>query len=123
MGIFAIIIVAILAIVSIYSYRGLVRRGISTEGRNLLGDINKGEQSYRHRTGSYYANSSAETKSTKLGVDFRKNKYFTSYTITKNDGNGTFTAITSAYKDKALTLYGATTSKPIIVDDFVPQGQ
>ncbi|MBR3627281.1 MAG: prepilin-type N-terminal cleavage/methylation domain-containing protein [Elusimicrobia bacterium] len=119
----ALIVIAILAVISITSYRVAVKKGIATEGRNMLSDINMGEQSYRHRTGSFYVTTSAENKSTKLGVDFRKNKYFTSYTITKNDTTGKFTATTSAYNGKSLTLVGSTTSQPIITDDFSEQAE
>lgn len=119
--IFVLIIIAILAVVSIPLYRGYVKKGIAAEGRNLLSDINTGEQSYKFRTGVLYATSSPETQNTKLGVDFRKNKYFTSYTITKNDTTGSYTAVTSTYKGKNLTLVGSLSSKPVIIDNFTSE--
>lgn len=117
-----LVVIAILAIISVASYRVSVKKGIATEGRNLLSEINSAEQSYRYRTGSFYATSSAETQNKKLGLDFRKNKYFTSYTISKNDSAGTFTAVTS-YKDKTLTLVGSTANQPIITDEFTSDAE
>ena len=65
-----------MAIVAVPVYRGYVKRGMATEAKNLLSDINIGEKSYFYRTGKLYATSGAETNSAKLGVDFRKNKYY-----------------------------------------------
>ena len=118
--IFTIVIIGILAIVAVPVYRGYVKRSMSTEAKNLLSDINIGERSYFYRTGKMYATVGKETTSSKIGVDSRRNKYFTSYTITTNENVGTFIAVTS-YNNKALTLRSSITGKPEIIDSFSNQ--
>ncbi len=118
--IFALVVIGILAMIVIPTYRGYVKRGIVTEGKNLLSDVNSAQQSYRYRTGKYYSTTTAETMNAKLGVDFRKNKYFTSYTITANNTAGSFSVVTS-YNGKSLTLTGYTTQQPVITDNFTGQ--
>ena len=114
--IFAILVIGILALISVPVYRGYVRKSISTEGKNLLSDINVGERSYFYRTGNLYATSGTETNSTKIGVDARRNKYFKSYSITTG-GTKKFTATTS-FSGKTITLIGSATGKPEIIDNY-----
>ena len=115
--IFVLIVIAIISTVTLPVYRGHVRRGIAQEGRNLVSDVNSGEQSYRYRMGYFYTTSSAESQNTKLGVDFRKNKYFTSYTVSTTDNKNNFT-VTTTYNGKSIVLVGSVTTKPVITDNF-----
>ncbi len=114
-----IIIVAIISIVGIVSYRGYVRRSVATEGKALLAAINAAQQVYYNRTGAFHSSiNTKESKNASLGVDFRKNKYFTSYTITTSGEN--FSAYTE-YEGKKLTLISSSTKKPEIIDTYSNQ--
>jgi prepilin-type N-terminal cleavage/methylation domain-containing protein len=112
-----IVIVGILSIIGISTYNGYVKRSIATEGRNLLGDINTGQQSYYYRKGKYYSGGSNEQYSAILGVDARNNKYFTSYSpvSVKSDS---FIYRTNTYDGKALTIKGYVKKSPEIIDPF-----
>ena len=117
--IITILIVGILALIAVPVYRGYVRKSMSTEGKNLLSDINVGERSYFYRTGSLYATSGTETNSNKIGVDARRNKYFKSYSIAIGSAQR-FTATTS-FSGKTITLIGSITGKPEIIDNYSNQ--
>lgn len=105
--IITLIIVAILAIVAIPIYRGYVKKGIATEGKSLLGEINAAQQIYYTRHGKYFAGTAGTQYSRALGVDSERNKYFTAWHIqTSNDGQN-FTAYTNSKEGHALTLSGA----------------
>ena len=99
-------------------YKGYVKRGISTEGKNLLSEINIGQQSFYYRTGRYFDGStSAQQVTPELGVDARTNKYFTSYSkVTVTDTY--FRYKTNKYQGKSLTITGYVNRKPEIVDPF-----
>ena len=117
--IIALIIVAILAIIAIPAYRGYVKKGIATEGKALLGEINAAQQIYYSRNGQYYAGTAGQQYGSSFGVDARRNKYFTSYElISKDDTTGEFIYRTNEYKGHALTLKGSLTAEPEIIDDF-----
>ena len=120
--IIAILIIGILAIVAVPSYRAHVRKSIATEGTNLLSEIQVGEKAYFYRTG-HYLDVASTTKSVPLGVDCRKNKYFTSFRVAKNDTTKMFTATTNAYNGQALTLIGSATSKTVFKDPFTSSGE
>ena len=116
--IIALIIVAILALIAIPAYRGYVKRGIATEGKALLGEINAAQQIYYSRNGQYYAGTAGQQYGSSFGVDARRNKYFTSYEMLyKNDETGEFIYRTNTYKGHALTLKGSLTADPEIIDD------
>ena len=117
-----IAIVGILSMVAVPVYRGYVNKSISTEGKALLAEISAAEQIYYSRNGQFYVTSNAESENRALGVDARKNKYFSAYTITTSVSNGKtrFTAITKYIDDddKALTLVGSLSEEPEITDNF-----
>lgn len=111
-----VVIVAIISLMGVLAYRGYVRRSIATEGKALLGAINAAQQIYYNRMGAFHSSiNSEESYNRSLGVDFRGNKYFTSYTI-KTSGEH-FTAYTE-YEDKKLTLISSSTQKPEIIDGY-----
>ena len=116
--ILALVIVAILSIIVIPVYRGYVKRGISTEGKALLSEINIGQQSFHYRTGKYYDGAVTNAQVTpELGVNAKTNKYFTSYSkVTVTDTY--FKYKTNEYQGKALTITGYVNKKPEIVDPF-----
>ena len=106
--IITLIIVAILAIVAIPIYRGYVKKGIATEGKSLLGEINAAQQIYYTRHGQYFAGTSGTQISRALGVDARRNKYFTSWHVVTGGTNGSqFTAYANSTDGHALRLSGA----------------
>ena len=114
----ALVIVGILAVIAVPLYRGYVKRGISTEGKALLSEINIGQQSFYHRIGKYYDAAVSNAQYTpELGVDARTNKYFTSYS--KISVTSTyFKYKTNEYQGKALTITGYVNKKPEIIDPF-----
>lgn len=117
--IIALIVVAILALIAIPAYRGYVRRGIATEGKALLGEINAAQQIYYSRNGQYYAGTAGQQYGSSFGVDARRNKYFTSYEkVSVNNETGEFVYKTNEYKGHALTIKGSLTADPVIIDDF-----
>lgn len=122
--IFALIIVAILALIAVPAYRGYVKRGIATEGKALLGEVNAAQQIYYSRNGQYYAGSAGQQYGASFGVDARNNKYFTSYeTLYRNNDTGEFIVRTNEYKGHAITLKGSLTADPQIIDDFTSKVQ
>ncbi len=117
--IIALIIVAILALIAIPAYRGYVKRGIATEGKALLGEVNAAQQIYYSRNGQYYAGTAGQQYGASFGVDARRNKYFTSYEpISVDNENGVFIYKTNEYKGRSLTIRGSLTAEPEIIDDF-----
>lgn len=102
-----LIIVAILAIVAIPIYRGYVKKGIATEGKSLLGEINAAQQIYYTRHGKYFAGTAGTQYSRALGVDAERNKYFTAWNIDTSDDGQSFTAYTNSAEGHQLTLSGA----------------
>ncbi|MDD3922982.1 MAG: type IV pilin protein [Endomicrobiaceae bacterium] len=112
--IIALVILVILALVAIPVYRGYVRKGIATEGKALLGEINAAQQIYYSRHGKYYSGTSGQQIGASFGVDARRNKYFTTYHITTS--GDTFNAITDSAKGHHLTLKGYATTTPEIID-------
>ena len=115
--IIALIIVAILALIAIPAYRGYVKRGIATEGKALLGEVNAAQQIYYSRNGQYYAGTAGQQYGASFGVDARRNKYFTSYEKISVD-NDTFIYKTNEYKGHSLTIKGSLTAEPEIIDNF-----
>lgn len=116
--IITLIIVAILALILIPAYRGYVKRGIATEGKALLGEINAAQQIYYSRNGQYFAGTAGQQMGASFGVDARRNKYFKSY-HTVSDGDK-YTAYTE-YEGKKLTLKGSLTEEPEIIDGYTYQ--
>ena len=112
--IIALVILVILALVAIPVYRGYVRKGIATEGKALLGEINAAQQIYYSRHGKYYSGTSGQQIGASFGVDARRNKYFTSYYVTTS--GSTFDAVTNSAKGHHLTLKGYATTTPEIID-------
>lgn len=110
-----LVMVAILAIIGLPIYRGYVKKGIATEGKALLGEINAAQQIYYTRHGQYYAGSVGQTFGGAFGVDARRNKYFTSYNLSTDAQ--TFTATTNS-KDgtQSLTLVGSFTTDPKLIE-------
>lgn len=102
-----LIIVAILAIVAIPIYRGYVKKGIATEGKSLLGEINAAQQIYYTRHGKYFAGTAGTQYSRALGVDAERNKYFTAWNIDTSADGQSFTAYTNSAEGHKLTLSGA----------------
>lgn len=113
--IIALIILAILALVAIPVYRGYVKKGIATEGKALLGEINAAQQIYYSRHGKYYAGTAGQQMGASFGVDARRNKYFTSYYVTTS--GDTFDAVTNSKEGHLLTLKGYATTTPQIIDN------
>jgi type IV pilus assembly protein PilE len=110
-----LVMVAILAIIGLPIYRGYVKKGIATEGKALLGEINAAQQIYYTRHGQYYAGSVGQTFGGAFGVDARRNKYFTSYNLSTDAQS--FTAVTPS-KDgtQSLTLVGSFTTDPKLIE-------
>lgn len=80
-----IIIIAILAIVSVVTYRGYRQRAIDTEARMMLGKLNEAQQIYYTRNKQYLGGLSNVSQNNSLGVDFRRNKYFSTFTVESVD--------------------------------------
>ena len=74
--IITVVIIAILSLVTIVVYKGYRQRAIDTEARMMLGELNKAQQVYYLRHKSYTSNADS------LKVDLKRNKYFTTFTIT-----------------------------------------
>lgn len=106
-----LVMVAILALLGLPVYRGYVKKGIATEGKALLGEINAAQQIYYTRNGQYFAG----TYGVPLGVDARTNKYFTSFNISTSGQN--FTAVAPS-KDgsQTLTLVGSSSNNPQLIE-------
>ena len=82
--IIAIIVVAILSIVSVNIYRALLMRSVSTEGKTLAGMILKAEKLYWVEYGKFYGGGLSDIEISSdsiLGIDARANKYFRTFEI------------------------------------------
>ena len=113
-----IAIVGILSLAAVPVYRGYVRKSIATEGKALLAEINAAEQIFYSRNGSFYApEDGTESYNARFGVDARKNKYFTSYTIELH-GDDAFIATIGEDNEKVLILTGSIDDEPEIIDRF-----
>jgi len=108
-------IVVILALLLVPIYRSYVKKGVATEGKALLGEINAAQQIYYSRHGQYYAGTVGQQLAASFGVDSRSNKYFTSYYVLTT-GTNSFTAVT-ATDGQSLTLLGSQTALPTIVEN------
>ena len=80
--IMTVIIIGILSIVTVVTYRGYMQRSIESEAEMMLGKLNEAQRVYYIRNKKYLGGLSNQSHNNLLGVDFRKNKYFTSFTIT-----------------------------------------
>ena len=114
--IIALVIVGILSLISIPAYRGYVKKGMASEAKALLGEIDAAQQIYYSRHGKYYAGTAGQSFGTSFGVDARKNKYFTVYHLTTDEA-GNYTA-TTTYKSNDLTIKGSLTGEPVLTDNF-----
>lgn len=79
--IIAIIIVAILSIVSVNIYRTLLMRSVATEGKTLAGMIIKAEKLYWVEYETFYGQGIKASSDSVLGIDARANKYFLDFEI------------------------------------------
>ena len=76
----AIVIIGILSVVSAVAYRGYVKRGMETEARTMLAELNAAEEVYYVRNKEYYnPGTTLITSDASLGVDFARNKYFKNF--------------------------------------------
>ena len=86
--IIAIIVVAILSIVSVNIYRALLMRSVSTEGKTLASMILKAEKLYWVEYGRFYGGDLSDieiSSDSVLGIDARANKYFRTFEINLAD--------------------------------------
>ena len=87
----AVIIIGIISIVSVPVYRGYVKRGMETEAKTMLAELNAAEEVYYVRNKEYYnPGTTLISSNTLLGVDFSRNKYFRQFKVS---GTPTTTAI------------------------------
>ena len=103
----------ILAMIAVPAYKGYVNKGLDTEGKALLNEIDSAQQIYYSRHGHYYAGTANQQHGASFGVDTRRNKYFTSYSIV-SDESGHYTAKAN-YKTKIITMKGSITAEPQII--------
>ncbi len=89
-----IVIVGILSIVAVPTYRGYTRKAMATEGRTLLGTIMTAQKIYYTEYAHYCIVSSSISFHKELDVDARSNKYFKEFSVTAD--TETFTAVTTA---------------------------
>ena len=108
----AIVVVGLLSIVSVPIYKGYVNKSIASEGRALLTEINAAQQVFYLRNKKFYGGAANQIT---FGVDARRNKYFTTYSLTT--AATSFTATTS-YGGKSLTLRGYLEGQHQITDNF-----
>ena len=81
----AIILIGILSVVCVVTYRGYRQRAIEAEAKMMLGKLHEAQQVYYVRNKEYLSGLSDQAVDSSLGVDFRKNKYFTSFTVVSTD--------------------------------------
>jgi len=96
-----VIIIGILAAVAVPIFRGQTKRAIASEGEALLGSVRTAELTYYAEHGEYLNVSNGGGEDDPLGIDARKNKYFTSYSV-----NGT--TATTTYTDEGGKQYQIT---------------
>ena len=133
--IIAVILIGILSLVGVVTYRGYRQRAIETEAKMMLGKLHEAQQVYYVRNKEYLSGLSNQAVDTSLGVDFRKNKYFTSFTVESTDyyatngglpsvvpGSGeetstsdhSFSIVTNSYKGTQFKIVGGNSSVPVI---------
>lgn len=82
--IIVIIIVGILSLISVPIYRDHVKKSVAVEGQALLSEIMAAQEIYQQRNKAWFAASSfsatAASYVPEIGVDARRNKYFTNFT-------------------------------------------
>ena len=112
----AVIIVAILALISVPIYRRYVRQSMASEGKKLLGEIAAAQEIYFARYGKFFAGSVGQEFSGAFGVDARRNRYFRGFHTEPTDGGGF--RITTSAEDQGitLTLDGSHDSPPEITE-------
>lgn len=109
-----LVVAGVLALIAIPAYKGYVNKGLDTEGKALLNEIDSAQQIYYSRHGHYYQGTANQQHGASFGVDTRRNKYFTSYSIV-TDESGNYTAKAN-YKTKVLTMKGSITAEPQIIN-------
>ena len=116
--ILAIILIGILSLVSVVTYRGYKQRAIEAEARMMLGKLHEAQQVYYVRNKEYLSGLSNQSVDSSLGVDFRKNKYFKKFTIesvVNSDTEGhSFEIVTNSYNNAQFKIIGGNSSVPVI---------
>lgn len=87
-----VVIIGVLSVIAIPTYRGYVRRAAAAEGSALVAAVAHAEKSYRAEAGSYLAVASS---SIAMDVDASTNKFFTAFTVSGVSASG-FTVTTTA---------------------------
>ena len=82
-----LVIVGILSIIAVPVYKKYVQRAVETEARAMLEELAHAQDMYLLKNkDSYYGSASSLTASdSNLGVDFKKNKYFTAFKVVSAD--------------------------------------
>ena len=101
-----LVVVAVISVISVPIYKGYVKRGITSEGSSLLGEINAAQQIYYTRYGKFYAGTAALKFDRVLGINTETNNYFTTWTISTNDAGNQFTAVTTTKEGHSMSLTG-----------------
>ena len=119
-----ILVVGTVAAIAVPTYRSYVSRAIANEGKAVVNEINAAEQIYYARNGKFFAGSEGQQYASTIGVDARRNKYFTSYNITSTGTKQTYTAITKykGIEGRALTIIGNVESEPTVIDNVSNKG-
>ena len=108
----AIVIIGILSAVSIPVYRGYVKRAIESEAKAVLAELAAAEDVYYVKHKEYYdPGTTLINSSTVLGVNFSRNKYFTSFRKVNTDGlNENIQLVTNAYDNMTyrVNIHAAT---------------
>ncbi len=81
----AVILMGILSLVGVVVYSGYRQRAIEAEAKMMLGKLHEAQQVYYIKNKEYKSGLSNQSVDTSLGVDFRKNKYFKTFTIESVD--------------------------------------
>jgi len=74
-----IVIMGIVSLICVVSYRGYKDRAIEAEAEAMLGELYSAQQVHYIRNKEFFDDTSEKTSDSSLGVDFKKNKYFTSF--------------------------------------------
>ena len=116
--IIAVILIGILSLVGVVTYRGYRQRAIETEAKMMLGKLHEAQQVYYVRNKEYLSGLSGTSNDTSLGVDFRKNKYFKTFTVVSvvnSDTEGhSFEIVTNSYNGAQFKIIGGNSSVPAI---------
>jgi len=117
-----IVIVGILSIVAVPIYRGYTRRAMASEGRALLGAVATSQRVYYAEFGTFMPVMTATNLNTRLDIDARANRFFTSFTVTNADEDGfdarTVGADGSGAQNITLTLLVRTDGQPTMDEVF-----